>query len=41
MLEPVTATIVAWLWLGETLGRTQLVGAAVVLAGIAIAQTAR
>jgi drug/metabolite transporter (DMT)-like permease len=41
MLEPVTATFVAWLWLGETLGRTQLVGAAVVLAAIAIAQTAR
>jgi drug/metabolite transporter (DMT)-like permease len=41
MLEPVTATLVAWLWLRETLGPTQLVGAAVVLAGIALAQTAR
>jgi drug/metabolite transporter (DMT)-like permease len=41
MLEPVTATVVAWIWLGERLGAVQLVGAAVVLAGIGIAQTAR
>jgi drug/metabolite transporter (DMT)-like permease len=41
MLEPVTATLVAWLWLGESLAAVQLVGAAVVLVAIAIAQTAR
>jgi drug/metabolite transporter (DMT)-like permease len=39
--EPVVATIAAWAWLGETLGAAQLVGGAVVLAGIALAQTAR
>jgi drug/metabolite transporter (DMT)-like permease len=41
MLEPVAAAGVAWLWLGEALGAAQLAGGAVVLAGIAIAQTAR
>jgi len=41
MLEPVVATIVAWAWLGESLGAVQLVGATVVLAAIGIAQTAR
>jgi len=41
MLEPVVATIVAWLWLGESLGAVQLVGAAVVLLAIVLAQTAR
>ena len=41
MLEPVVATVVAWRWLGETLGTAQLAGAAVVLAGIVLAQTAR
>ena len=40
-LEPVIATVVAWLWLGETFGVTQLVGGGIVLAGIFIAQTAR
>jgi drug/metabolite transporter (DMT)-like permease len=40
MLEPVTATVVAWVWLGETLAAVQLAGAGVVLAGIAIAQSA-
>jgi drug/metabolite transporter (DMT)-like permease len=40
-LEPVLATVVAWLWLDETFGPEQLVGGAVVLAGIFIAQTAR
>lgn len=39
--EPVVATVVAWAWLGERLGPAQLAGAAVVLAGIALAQTAR
>jgi drug/metabolite transporter (DMT)-like permease len=40
-LEPVIATIVAWLWLGESFGTAQLVGGAIVLAGIVLAQTAR
>jgi drug/metabolite transporter (DMT)-like permease len=41
MLEPVVATIAAWAWLRETLSAVQLVGAAIVLAGIVLAQTAR
>jgi drug/metabolite transporter (DMT)-like permease len=41
MLEPVAGTIVAWLWLGETLAAVQLVGAGFVLVAICIAQTAR
>jgi drug/metabolite transporter (DMT)-like permease len=41
MLEPVVATIVAWVWLGESLSAVQLVGALVVLAAIVLAQTAR
>ena len=39
--EIIFAFLVAWLWLGEELGTLQLVGAAVVLAGIILAQTAR
>jgi drug/metabolite transporter (DMT)-like permease len=41
MLEPVGATIVAWAWLNESLGTLQLVGAAIVLSAIVLAQTAR
>ena len=41
MIEPVAATVVAWLWLGEALGAAQLAGGALVLAGIVLAQTAR
>lgn len=41
MLEPVVAAAVAYVWLDETLGASQLVGGAVVLAAIALAQTAR
>ena len=41
MLEPVAAALVAWAWLGESLGGIQLAGAAVVLAAIGLAQTAR
>jgi drug/metabolite transporter (DMT)-like permease len=41
MLEPVVATIVAWAWLEETLAPAQMAGAAVVLAAILLAQTAR
>ena len=40
-LEPVVATVVAWLWLGESFGLSQLVGGAVVLGGIILAQTSR
>jgi drug/metabolite transporter (DMT)-like permease len=40
-LEPVVATVVAWAWLGESFGASQLVGGAIVLAGIFLAQTAR
>jgi drug/metabolite transporter (DMT)-like permease len=41
MLEPVAGALVAWAWLGESLGGLQLVGAGVVLAAIGLAQTAR
>ena len=41
MLEPVAASGVAFLWLGETFGTPQLVGGAIVLAAILLAQTAR
>jgi drug/metabolite transporter (DMT)-like permease len=41
MLEPVVAIVVAWAWLGEALGGAQLGGAAVVLCGVVLAQTAR
>ena len=41
MLEPVAGALVAWVWLGETLGGVQLMGAAVVLAAIFLAQSAR
>jgi len=40
-LEPVVATAVAWIWLGESFGPAQLIGGAVVLAGIFLAQSAR
>jgi drug/metabolite transporter (DMT)-like permease len=41
MLEPVAGALVAWAWLGESLGGMQLVGAAIVLASIFLAQSAR
>jgi drug/metabolite transporter (DMT)-like permease len=41
MLEPVVGTIVAWAWLGESLGTTQILGGIVVLAAIFLAQSAR
>jgi drug/metabolite transporter (DMT)-like permease len=41
MIEPVAATLVAWLWLGEELGGAQLGGGVVVLTAILLAQTAR
>jgi len=41
MLEPVAASAVAFAWLGESFGAAQLLGGAIVLAGILLAQTAR
>ena len=41
MVEPVVAALVAYLWLGEELGWVQLVGGAVVLTGVVLAETAR
>jgi drug/metabolite transporter (DMT)-like permease len=41
MFEPVAGTVIAYAWLGEKLDPIQLVGAFVVLCGIALAQTAR
>lgn len=41
MLEPVVASGVAFLWLGESFGAVQLVGGAIVLTAILLAQTAR
>lgn len=40
-LEPVAASVVAWAWLGETFAAVQLLGGAIVLTGIFLAQTAR
>lgn len=39
MSEPVIAAAVAWVWLGQSLGTVQLIGAGVVLCGVAIVQT--
>ncbi|MGY1887021.1 EamA family transporter [Blastococcus sp. SYSU DS0753] len=39
--EPVFASVVAWLWVEQVLTAWQVVGGAVVLTGIALAQTAR
>lgn len=41
MAEPVLAGVVAWVVLGEALSAVQLTGAAVVLTGIVLAETAR
>jgi drug/metabolite transporter (DMT)-like permease len=41
MVEPVVASIVAYAWLDETLSAAQLVGGAIVLSGIVLAQSAR
>ena len=40
-VEPVFASIVAWLWVEQVLTGWQIAGGAVVLAGIVLAQTAR
>ena len=39
--EPVGATILAWLWLGEAVGWTTAIGCAVVLTGVILAITER
>ncbi len=39
--EVIFAFAVAWIWLGEALGPVQIIGAAIVLGGIILAQTAR
>ena len=41
MLEPVAATVIAYAWLEESLTGTQVIGGAVVLAAIFLAQSAR
>jgi drug/metabolite transporter (DMT)-like permease len=41
MLEPVAASVIAFLWLAESFGTAQLIGGSVVLAAILIAQTSR
>jgi drug/metabolite transporter (DMT)-like permease len=41
MLEPVGAGIIAWILLGESLAAIQIVGTAIVLVGIVLAETAR
>jgi drug/metabolite transporter (DMT)-like permease len=41
MVEPVAAAVVAYWWLGEELGAAQVVGGAVVLVGVVLAETAR
>jgi drug/metabolite transporter (DMT)-like permease len=40
-VEPVFASVVAWLWLGQQLSAWQVLGGVVVLVGIGLAQTAR
>jgi drug/metabolite transporter (DMT)-like permease len=37
LLEPVLASAVAWIWMGESLGRWTLIGGGVVLAGLVVA----
>jgi drug/metabolite transporter (DMT)-like permease len=41
MIEPVAAAAAAWVVLGESMSGVQVVGAVVVLAGVALAETAR
>ncbi|WP_326567518.1 EamA family transporter [Amycolatopsis rhabdoformis] len=40
LVEPVVAAGLAWLWLGETLGLVQVVGAVVLLSGAVVVQVA-
>jgi drug/metabolite transporter (DMT)-like permease len=41
MLEPVAGALIAYMWLGESLGAGQLAGGGIVLAAVFLAQTAR
>jgi drug/metabolite transporter (DMT)-like permease len=41
MFEPVAGALVAYAWLGEELSSVQLLGGAIVLVGILLAQSAR
>jgi drug/metabolite transporter (DMT)-like permease len=41
MLEPVVATLIAYVWLAESLSPVQVAGGLVVLAAILLAQSAR
>jgi drug/metabolite transporter (DMT)-like permease len=40
LIEPLTAALLGWVWLGEALGMLQAVGGMIVLAGIAVARRA-
>jgi drug/metabolite transporter (DMT)-like permease len=40
LIEPLTAAILGWVWLGEALSVLQAIGGAIVLAGIAVARRA-
>jgi drug/metabolite transporter (DMT)-like permease len=40
LIEPLTAAVLGWIWLGEALGALQAMGAVIVLAGIAVARRA-
>lgn len=41
MLEPVSASVVTWVWLGESLSFVQVIGGVIVLIAIGLAETAR
>ena len=41
MVEPVAATVIAYVWLAETLGPAQIIGGAIVITGVVLAETAR
>jgi drug/metabolite transporter (DMT)-like permease len=41
MIEVLLAALVAWVWLDEALSAWQLLGGAVVLVGVVLAQTSR
>jgi probable blue pigment (indigoidine) exporter len=38
MMSPVTAVVLGWLWLGQTLSTVQLIGAVVVLGAVWVGQ---
>jgi drug/metabolite transporter (DMT)-like permease len=40
LIEPLTAAVLGWVWLGEALGVQQVIGGVIVLAGIAVARRA-